>query len=461
MSEVGVLDKVEPGKLDLPDRVRRELRKGETIYHSAAACHVSAKHPTGKWVGQVRREEKGRLTKYPVKAFGTPQDALAYVKSLRIDSSGRVFAARQGESTVTDLFEFVKRHKWKRLGAKRQELKESRWRNHIEPYWGLWALSQVTKRAAQEWITEMEDRIRAGGAGSLGLPQFNECRMDLHGIFEAAGSFDERLEDRKNPFAGLDFTPRQPRPRICIESQSFATVDLACRRLVETEFVTDWVVGMFLTSLLGGLRLGEVVALCREQIDFDKGAIKVDRAMRESDRELDARTMLPTGQIQRTCINLPKGDKTRVVPMSAQLASVLKPFFERPRVEGAKWDLIFPSETGGLKESTRVSRAFKTLCKRLDELAQHESRRGRGWPKNLLISEFASIALPDVWQDIDFRDTRNSFASYAEEVGVQQATREAILGHGPKGVTNRFYTDVTSKGFQMARKKLTQGWTRI
>lgn len=450
---------------DLPDRIHRELRKGETIFHSINPCHVSNKFPEGKWVAQVRRTEKNRLIKYPVKAFATPQLALAYVKSLRPDERGKVYAVTQGEATVAELYAYVRKNLWTGIGGKRQQLKESRWRMHLEPYWGNWEISQVTKRAAQDWIGEVQQAIAAGTAGKLGLPQFNECRMDMHGIFEALDSFDERFAEKKNPFAGLCFQSPDARAHICIESGQFPEVVHACRRLVEVGHAVDWITAQFLASLLGGLRLGEVMALCRDQIDFKNGVIHVDRAMRERDQEIkdprkkDARgRMIPEGEILRVAVNLPKGDKIRVVPMSDQLAAVLRPFYDRPRVASAKWDLLFPCETGGLKEQTLQTRGFGTLCKRLDELAKHEAKTGRGWPRNQLMTEFEAIALPDVFDVIVFRDTRNSFASYAEEVGIPQATREAMLGHGAKGVTNRFYTDVTSKLIQDAREKLTAGW---
>lgn len=463
MSVVALFSQTALPKKDLPERIRRELRTGETIYHSTAACHVSAKYPEGKWVGQIRREERGRLVKYPVKAFGTPQEALAYIKSVRPDNKGRVYAPAQGEATVADLYAYARKHLWKDLGAKRQEMKESRWRLHIEPYWGDVCLSQVTRRSVQDWISEVEEKIESGRAGTLGFSQFAQCRIDLHGMFDALGLFDERFEDRQNPFRaqGLKFTTCEQRTRICIESQHFSAIERAGNRLVEEGLATDWIVAMFLTSLLSGLRLGEVMALCRDQIDFKGGAITVDRAMRERAQELDPVSMKPVGLIQRVAVNRPKGDKTRVVPMPDQLASILREFVDRPKAQGAKWDLLFPSEAGYLKEQTRIKLALKTLCKRLDELAKGQAIGGRGLTANPLIREFQRGALPNVWTTIVFRDTRNSFASYAEEVGVPQATREAILGHGAKGVTNKFYTDVTSKGFQDARKRLTKGWTRV
>ncbi len=71
---------------EVPATIRRQMREGESIYFSSTACYRSAKNPEGKWVAQVRRTERGRLAKYPVKAFATAQEALVYIKNLRTAS---------------------------------------------------------------------------------------------------------------------------------------------------------------------------------------------------------------------------------------------------------------------------------------------------------------------------------------------------------------------------------------
>lgn len=68
------------------------------------------------------------------------------------------------------------------------------------------------------------------------------------------------------------------------------------------------------------------------------------------------------------------------------------------------------------------------------------------------------MQFPPLFADIDFRDTRNSFASYMNERNISQATRGHILGHGGGSLTNNVYTVVTTTDFQDARKRLTDGW---
>jgi integrase len=430
-------------KKEVPERIRRDLKKGETIFHSMMACHVSAKYPEGKFVGQVRREESSRLVKYPVKAFGTPKEALEYIKSLRPNAQGRVNSPRQGEPTVSDLFEFVSSHRQKKLSEKTKKDKRTRWRLYIQPAWGSFPISTVTTRAAQEWVSEVEEEIEEGRSDGLGLSQFEKVRTDLHALFGCLAAFSPDYEDRKNPFAGLDFTAPQPRVKITIESQHFGALTWACRRLAEEELATEWIVEMFLTGLLAGLREGEIMALCRDQLDFTNGAILVDRALRRTSRAIDPKNRLEVGPVLRQAVNYPKGGsatnrRTRVVPMSDQLAAVLRPIYDRSGVGGAEWDFLWPSESGKLKELTRFRTAWSTLRERLHELAtlapeKHEGTmwpkqpKRRGWQYNPLVREARARScnrLPDQFGSIDFRDTRNSFASYMNEVAISEATRE-------------------------------------
>jgi len=113
-----------------------------------------------------RADNSGRLVKYPRKHLAPP--ACAWLRqSLRPDEKGKVQVTAQGEATVSDLYEYVSGNLWKGLSGKRQKLKQSRWRIYLQPYWGSWQLSQVTKRSAQEWIGETEKAIVENDAGSL------------------------------------------------------------------------------------------------------------------------------------------------------------------------------------------------------------------------------------------------------------------------------------------------------
>lgn len=397
------------------------------------------------------------MVKYPVKGFGTPHDALAYIKTLRPNAAGRVASKRQGEPTVRELYEYVRAHSWKKLSERRKAGKESRWKLHIAPYWAEWALSEVSRRAAQEWLTGVEEKIANGQAGSLGIPQLNEVRTDLSQLFEVAPDFDDAYEERRNPFQGLSFEVAPQRAKVTLESASFDPILNATFTLVKANLAVDWVAQMFATSLLAGLREGEVMALMANRIDWNRKIITVDRALRLNAQDVDDETGLPSGEIKRMALGLPKNDKTRIVPMSNQLITILEPLCEKIDTKAPR-PFLWQNGSGGMKELTRLQLGFTTLRKNLGLMAKFEHGR---WSKlNDLIDELKERKdqhLPKVFDRLDFRDTRNSFASYANEVGMPQATREAILGHS-KGITNVVYTELTATALKDAQKRLSRGW---
>lgn len=450
--------------LELPETIRRQLRTGETIWHSRSACHVSAKFPDGKWLGKVRRRVNGKITNYPVKGFGSPQEALAHVKSFRPDAAGRATVKRPGEPTVAELYEYVRTHGWKKLSESRKRTKAARWRNYIAPYWGSWALSEVTRRKAQEWITDTEALILSGkieakgtNGQKLGIPQFNEIRTDLSQLFDRATDLDEAYGERRNPFDDLSFEEAPKRALVTIESAYFAPILDISFELARLELVTPWIVEMFATSLLAGLREAEVLALMANRIDWNKKIITVDRAMRQYAQDVDDETGLPEGPVKSVALGLPKNEKTRIVPISAQLEEVLRPAWERAN-RSCPRPFLWASSAGTMREKTLFQKAFKVLRGRLDNLAELRDIRWKRF--NQLVAELKedeTRRLPKLFGRLKFRDTRNSFASYSNEVRVTQATRELILGHA-RGVTNVRYTVATGKALDDARVRLSNGW---
>lgn len=464
---------------ELSKRWQRELQKGETVYHSTSACHVSSKFPDGKWIGMVRREVGDKLVRYPVKGFGTPREAVEYVKSLRPQQPGQGTVVRPGEPTVTALYDFVTTHKQRRLAQQTKKAKLYRWNAYIKPEWGEVPISRVTRRAAQEWLTYWEEALQRGDEDAPPLSQLIKVRTDLIALFEGLGTFASNYEDRRNPFADLDFTPLPPRMKVTVESQHFPAIHFACRYLAEHGFVSEWIVEMFLASLLSGLRQGEVMALCADQIDFGNGAILIDRAMRKQSRPIDPVKRQEFGDIRLQAMNLPKGgtatrDKRRLVPMSASLADALKKALRNKPEQCSDWDLIWPSATGEIRDQSHFTSAWKTLRLRLHEVATlapiahsgdwPEAPKQRGWKRNPLIElakANARLRLPNIFGHMDFRDTRNSFASYTHEIGIAQASREEFLGHGGKGITNSIYTSITTLAFQDARLRMDNAWQEI
>src|ERR1019366_999462 len=123
------------------------------------------------------------------------------------------------------LYEYVRKFKQARLAASTKKARHSRWETYGKPMWGDWPISTVTHSAAQEWVTEVEQEIQAKTTGTLGRPQFEKVRSDLHFMFRAMRSFSPDYENRANPFSDLDFSEQSPRVKVTIESAHFAAID--------------------------------------------------------------------------------------------------------------------------------------------------------------------------------------------------------------------------------------------
>lgn len=406
----------------------------------------------------MRRIERGRLVKFPVKSFERASDAIKYAESTRPDArkvagTGQVVVKSPGGiNTVSDLYAYCKAHTWKRLSPVRIDNKESRWTNHIEPYWGPWPLSTVRHRHAQEWITEKEEALVDG----KGLSQLGECRTDLIGYFRTA--IKNEFYEWANPFEDLDFTAPLPRKHVTIESQQFADVLYALGLLVSKGLVLQWVADVFTLSLLTGMREGESMALRGHCINLERKAVLVNRSWSRKARNVDE-SGVPYGEVVTPALSFLKerdqfdsGDHWKAIP------DPLLPLMTRLK-DAAGNGLVFCTADGKLKEPTRFYEAFDTLRNRLDEVAKGEKTR---WSlRNEVIEELrdAGVKLPDIWEAIVFRDTRNSFASYAAEVKIPEAIRMALMGHKGETVIMIKYTDLTTKGFLSAQEALSGGWT--
>lgn len=169
---------------------------------------------------------------------------------------------------------------------------------------------------------------------------------------------------------------------------------------------------------LAGLRLSEQMALTVEQLDFDKGVIIVDRAVK----------LGPTGRQE---VGLPKCDKTRLVAMCPTLSELLK------QVAKDRGSYLFHAEA---EDKPKMKKVVYSSWKRI----------------------LKESGLPE---DLELRDCRLSHNSWLEKFcpKVSLSTRLEHMGHSVnrnnsehKGLTVnvRNYTRFLSGGLDILRKEL-------
>lgn len=183
---------------------------------------------------------------------------------------------------------------------------ESRYRNHLKPYWGGVELRNITTQAIEDWIY---------GAHMRKLTPANRRKQYdlLKQILRSARFRKLMAEDPFIPELLDGLKPRGDEPsgkqtkRVLPVHELHALVD----------GIEDYLQAMILLMGLTGLRLGEVRALHRSDIDLEAGTVFVHRSM--------------TGQgknsVERSTTKTPAG--TRLLPLAPVVVDALKEHFER------------------------------------------------------------------------------------------------------------------------------------
>jgi integrase len=118
----------------------------------------------------------------------------------------------------------------------------------------------------------------------------------------------EKMPNLRNPFSKVKLETPEVREAIVVTPED-AMAAIRSLQLPEDQ-------AFLALFFLAGLRLSEHMAVTSSQIDFEKGVIVIDRAVK----------LGPTGRQE---VGLPKGDKKRLVALCPTLAELLKPVIEK------------------------------------------------------------------------------------------------------------------------------------
>lgn len=156
-----------------------------------------------------------------------------------------------------------------------------------------------------------------------------------------------------------------------------------------------------LLCLYTGLRIGELLALTWEDVDFEKGTLSVSKSCHDSWAENKYVKVIDTTKTQCS---------ERTIPLPKKIVSILKTLKKTTR---AKFVVVGKSEYGA--EIRCYQRTFMTMLKRLN--IEHHG----------------------------FHALRHTFATRAIEVGMDVKTLSEILGHRDPSVTLRRYAHSLSE----------------
>lgn len=275
------------------------------------------KLPSGKFRARYTRPDDG--TRVSLGTFTRKTDAQARLAQVRAsidngtwtspeqEARERVEAERKAKADALTFGEFAdtwfKRKNW---APSHYASEESRYRNHLKPYWGGVELRNITTQAIEDWIY---------GAHMRKLTPANRRKQYdlLKQILRSARSRKLMADDPFIPELLEGLKPRGDEPsgkqtkRVLPVHELHALVD----------GIEDYLQAMILLMGLTGLRLGEARALHRSDIDLEAGTVFVHRSMTGDGKN----------RVERSTTKTPAG--TRLLPLAPVVIDALKEHFER------------------------------------------------------------------------------------------------------------------------------------
>ncbi len=276
--------------------------------------------------------------------------------------------------------------------------------NHIIPVLGAIPLSELGTNEIQQFYAELKKRGRLIRIELYGEGVSDRTVWSCHTRIRTA--LDRAVQDgfiRINPAADCK-----------LPSQDTKEMQLLSREEMQRFLIQAKEEGyyeLFLLELATGLRRGEVLALQWDDLDFETGALRIQRQVYRANGEL--------------VVSVPKTKAAlRTIVLPPSLVGVFEEYHGQIN---SRW--MFPSPA---KEDSPLDPA--TVRKRLQTILEHAGCR-----------------------KVRFHDLRHLFVTTALENGLDVKTLSTIIGHVSAKTTLNIYTHVTDAMRQTAAAKIDRG----
>ena len=274
--------------------------------------------------------------------------------------------------------------------------------NHIRPNIGEIPLEKLTSLDLQKFYKKLLTQGRVDRVEAKGQPKGLSAKTvrNIHQILSSSLKLaQEQRLILTNPAEGCAL------PRV--EHQEMKTLTTVQLASFFREARESGVFELYYLELATGLRRGELLGLKWEDVDLQRGDLRVRRQV---------------SRINGDVVEAPLKTKNayRTLPLAEDTVSVLKE--QRKKVGNSPW--VFPSPNGGPISPDSVLHMLHRVLKRA------------GLPK------------------VRFHDLRHTFATLALQNGVDVKTVSGILGHFSAGFTLDTYAHITSAAQRQAAQTM-------
>ena len=274
--------------------------------------------------------------------------------------------------------------------------------NHIRPNIGDIPLEKLTSLDLQKFYKKLLTEGRVDRVEAKGQPKGLSAKTvrNIHQILSSALKLaQEQRLILTNPAEGCAL------PRV--EHQEMKTLTTVQLASFFREARESGVFELYYLELATGLRRGELLGLKWEDVDLERGDLRVRRQVSRINGEV-MEAPLKTKNAYRT------------LPLAEDTVSVLRE--QRRKVGNSTW--VFPSSNGGPISPDSVLHMLHRVLKRA------------GLPK------------------VRFHDLRHTFATLALQNGVDVKTVSGMLGHFSAGFTLDTYAHITSAAQRQAAQTM-------
>ena len=357
----------------------------------------------GKWRVQIVVQDAKGAKKRLSRIFDTQREGKAFIRALQRDSDRAMLEATR-EMTLSQWFNWLADNDWNEtLDTKTIKSRLARFKKYVEKEWGSAPLSKIDPLDVKAYYKHLRE-------AGIGQSTREAIKTDLVRAFNQAISPYKRVPTTwGNPFR-LPMDSKVPREAVALTPQE-------AKKALNNKKLDDLQRAMLGVLLLAGLRLSEMMALTKRQLNFNEGLILVDQAVHVD--SAGAQT-----------IRLPKGGKKRVAVMCKLLATLL----EAVMIDLKDGDFVFTATTQNLpRMKTRVYGTWRKLVK--------------------------DAGLP---QEMSPHDCRLTHINWIEKLmpDVSTTTLKEHVGHAGSGVTEVNYTRPISNSQKILRSALDKVFSK-
>ena len=362
------------------------------------------KRKDGRWEGRYtagRDPETGKAI-YKNVLGKTQAEAKAKLKAAIEEAKG-LDAAKVGRYTVGQWMEVWFEHYAKvKVRPSSHQTYRGYIDNHIKPNIGKIPLEKLTSLELQKFYKKLLEKGRVDRLESKHQSKGLSAKTvrNIHQIISSAMKLaQEQKLISTNPADGCAL------PRL--EHREMQTLPVEQLQSFLREARDSGVFELYYLELATGLRRGELLGLKWEDIDLERGDLRVRRQIARINGEV-VEAPLKTKNAYRT------------LPLAEDTIGVLEA--QRKKTGSSQW--VFPSTTGGPISPDSVLHMLHRVLKRA------------GLPR------------------VRFHDLRHTFATLALQNGVDVKTVSGMLGHFSAGFTLDTYAHVTTAAQKEAAKAM-------